>query len=325
MIRTTVVGNFPKLPSVKGQLNIRKTLHRLDKKEITRAELDSAYDDVTSRVVSEQVLAGISLITDGQIRWDDIVTPLAAKLDGFQIGGLLRWFDNNVYYRKPRVMNPVKWRGAITVRDFQFAQQQAGRPIKAVLPAPFSFAELSEDVYYRDQAKLIKDLVVVLREETKALIAAGARFIQFDDPCLPYHPTRAAMGISALNEVIDGLQAEFWTAYYFSSLKAVAGDLLQLRVNVVAADCVSHPTNLEVLLSLSDKFVTCFGIVDARNIKMEREDQLQELLKKIAGRRADAYVSPSCGLEFLPHRDALAKLKLLSRAAGAFNGVHVNA
>ena len=325
MLKTTVIGNYPKLPSEKGQVNIRKTLHRLDKKEITRADLEVAFDEVTARVVGEQVSAGIDLPTDGQIRWDDIVTPFASKLEGFQIGGLLRWFDNNVYYRKPKIVGAVKWREAISVRNFQFAQQKAGKPIKAVLPAPYSFAKLCDDAHYNNDAKLFADLAALLREEAKALITAGATHIQFDDPCLPYSPQDVGAAVSALNSVVDGLKAEFWTAYYFSNLEKIAGGLGGLKVKYVAADCVSHPSNLETLFQLSGKFQCCFGIVDARNVKMESDGQMAGLLKKIAARCLDAFISPSCGLEFLPHREALAKLHLLAGAVSAFNGGRVNA
>lgn len=320
MLRTTVIGNYPKLPSEKGQVNIRKTLHRFDKREITQAELDEAFDAVTIRVLHEQIVAGIDLPTDGQIRWDDIVTPLAAGLEGFQIGGLLRWFDNNVYYRRPKVVNTIGWRGPITVREFQFARERAGRPVKAILPAPYSFARLAEDLHYGNQSRLLADLCRVLRDETEALIAAGATHIQFDDPCLPYSPQDAVAAIAALNAVVEGLQAEFWTCYYFSNITKLAKSIGRLRVNVIAADCVSHPENLEALLVLGEKFDCCYGVVDARNIKLERENQLQPLLKKIAARSPNAYVSPSCGLEFLPHWDAVAKLRLLTSAVSAANG-----
>ena len=78
-------------------------------------------------------------------------------------------------------------------------------------------------------------------------------------------------------------------------------------------------------MALGNKFVPCFGIVDARNIKMESEESLQKTLKQIAAKAPNAYVSPSCGLEFLPHRDALAKIRLLAKAVKSFNGGAKNA
>ena len=325
MLRTTCIGNYPKLPSEKGQVNIRKTLHRFDKKEITRAELDEAFDSVTARVILEQIEAGVDLPTDGQIRWDDIVTPLAKHLAGFEIGGLLRWFDNNVYYRKPKVSGAVQWRDPITVNQFRFASKKAGKAVKAILPAPYSFALLSDNSHYGNQKLLVEALSDALRSEAEALISAGATHIQFDDPCLPYSPEDADLAFLALNNVTNGLKAEFWTCYYFSNISNLMPKIGQLKIDVIAADCVSHPANVDSLISLGGKFKCCFGIVDARNIKMEEPAQLQKTLKRIAAQNPDAYISPSCGLEFLPHREALAKIRLMTKAVAETNGGSKNA
>lgn len=320
MIQTTTVGNYPKLSSTKGDVNIRKMLHRFDKGEIAAAELTAAYDQVTARVLREQREAGIDLPTDGQIRWDDLVTPLAARLDGFHSGGLLRWFDNNVYYRRPRVTGTVRWREAIMAADHAKAAREFGGPVKAVLPAPFSFAQLCEDQHYRSMETLMADLVSVLRSETEALIRAGARHIQFDEPCLPKLPEYGAAAIAALNQVIAGQSAEFWLCFYFGDISGLVPALREFRGQVIAVDCVSQPRNLDITLNLDSAHNRCFGIIEARNIKLERPEQVRAQLERISGRHPDAYVSPSCGLEFLPHRDALAKLSLLGSAVRAFRG-----
>lgn len=325
MIKSTVIGNYPKLPSAKGDVNIRRQLHRLDKNEIAPAEIDRSFDEVTARVLREQREAGIDLPTDGQIRWDDIVTPLARELEGFAIGGLLRWFDNNVYYRKPQIIGEVNWRNPITVRDYAFARQQFSGAVKAVLPAPFSFMALSDNHHYRSESSLLAALVKALRAETQSLLAAGATEIQFDDPCLPYQPAKAETAISALNEVIAGLKGNFWIAFYFSDIRAIIEALENFSGGVIAVDCVSHPRNFETMMSYAGNHDRCFGILDARNIKLESSDSLIRQCEVIARRHQNAWVSPSCGLEFLPHRYALAKLKLLGGSVRALQEGQVHA
>ena len=320
MLRTTVVGNYPKLPTEKGDVNIRRKLHQFDKKEITREELDQAFDQVTARVIREEIDAGIDLPTDGQIRWDDIVSPFAAAGEGFKIGGLLRWFDNNVYYRRPQIVSRIRWSKPISVSDYLFAAAQAGRAVKQVLPAPYSFAMLSEDKFYHSLENTLADLVILMREETKSLVAAGARCIQFDDPWLPYHPEHASVAVAAINEVVKGINAEFWISFYFSNIDKIIPQLKSLNVDVISADCVSHPSNLELLMRLGGDKNICFGLVDARNIKMESGNQLRSSYETIAAARADAYISPSCGLEFLPNQHALAKIRLLGGSVKKFNG-----
>jgi 5-methyltetrahydropteroyltriglutamate--homocysteine methyltransferase len=315
-----VVGNYPKLPSAKGDLNIRKLLHRFDKQEIDRAELERGFDDVTARVLREQKAAGIDLPTDGQIRWDDIVSPFATKMAGFASGGLLRWFDNNVYYRRPRVVGKVGWQEPIAVDNYLKARAVFGGEVKVVLPAPASFALLVEDQHYGDPAGLIDALAGALRAEVEALLRAGAKVIQFDDPCIPYHPALAKKSIEVLNSVIAGQAAEFWVCYYFGNMSGIIQELPKFDGQVIAVDCVSHAGNFDTLLNLDSTHQRCFGIIEARNVKLEKPAELLPKTQRIAERFKEAYISPSCGLEFLPHRDALAKLGILGETARLANG-----
>jgi 5-methyltetrahydropteroyltriglutamate--homocysteine methyltransferase len=320
MLKSTVIGNYPKLPTQKGDVNIRRMLHRLDKAEIDRQELDQAFDSVTARVVREQLEAGIDLPTDGQIRWDDIVTPFASQADGFEINGLIRWFDNNVYYRKPTVIGDIKWRKPVAARTYLFASAETRNEIKAVLPAPYSFMRLSEDCHYHNQDRLLADLVALLRTEIETLVAAGAKHIQFDDPCLQYHPEDLPLAAEALNSVVKGFGATFWLCFYFGSIERIGPDLGKFDVSIIAADCVSVPANYEQLLRLAQRQTPCFGLLDARNIKLEQDDILRQKYEQISSLFPDAYVSPSCGLEFLPHASALEKTMLLGRTVKQFRG-----
>jgi len=63
------------------------------------------------------------------------------------------------------------------------------------------------------------------------------------------------------------------------------------------------------------------GCLDARNTKMEDEKEIFKLIEKVAKKipPEKIYFSPSCGLEFLPHENALKKIKLLSSIAKQFN------
>jgi 5-methyltetrahydropteroyltriglutamate--homocysteine methyltransferase len=320
MLKSTVTGNYPKLPTAKGDLNIRRMLHRFDKAEIDRPELEQAFDTVTTRVVHELSNAGIDLPTDGQIRWDDPVTPFASRADGFEINGLIRWFDNNVYYRKPLVVGNIKEKTPVAAENFRFATSQTNKPIKAVLPAPYSFMQLSENRHYPKREQLLADLTALLRTEAEALIKAGAEHIQFDDPCLQYHTEDLQLAAEALNSVVKGLKATFWLCFYFGSIEKIAPDFGRFNVSVIAADCVSVPSNCEQLLRFAHQQVPCFGLIDARNIKIESDESLRQKYERISMLFPDAYITTSCGLEFLPHASALEKINLLGHTVTQFRG-----
>jgi 5-methyltetrahydropteroyltriglutamate--homocysteine methyltransferase len=73
--------------------------------------------------------------------------------------------------------------------DFQFLRHHTGRPIKVTLPGPYLLTramwvpEATRKVY-ETKEDLAEDVVAILRDEAAAVQAAGARFIQFDEPVL---------------------------------------------------------------------------------------------------------------------------------------------
>ena len=160
-ILTTVVGNYPKIGEGISTPSVRQAIHQHDQGEITDVELEKIFRENTTRVIQEQETLGIDIITDGQIRWEDIVTPLASRLQGFKINGLTRFFNNNLYYRKPVVAGKLVWKSSVTVETYRFAKSQAKHTLKAVLPSPFTFAVLSEDTFYRNEKTLVFTLAEI--------------------------------------------------------------------------------------------------------------------------------------------------------------------
>src|SRR3989304_3339171 len=102
-MRTTGVGGYPKIPNRPRPARLRAAIARLDRGEITPEELAQVEDEVTIEVIQEQVEAGLDLISDGQVRWEDDQTHIMRRLAGVEIGGLQRYLDTNTYYRQPEV------------------------------------------------------------------------------------------------------------------------------------------------------------------------------------------------------------------------------
>ena len=128
MLKTTVVGNYPKITEDKSAPNLRSALNRFDQGKISGDELERVYQETIKRVIREQEETGVDLITDGQIRWDDLVTPFASNIYGLEIGGLIRFFDNNVYYRRPIIKSNLAFKDHSTVEEFSFLKQNSTKP-----------------------------------------------------------------------------------------------------------------------------------------------------------------------------------------------------
>jgi 5-methyltetrahydropteroyltriglutamate--homocysteine methyltransferase len=116
--------------------------------------LRDAENEMTRRAIADQARAGLDVLTDGQIRWYDLISHLAGKLEGVQIKGLLRFFDTNSYFRQPVLTALPRRTGPLVVEDYAFARNALGHlptppdkagkiAIKPVLTGPYTLAKFS--------------------------------------------------------------------------------------------------------------------------------------------------------------------------------------
>ena len=321
-MKTTVVGNYPKISTDKSVPNLRNSLNAWEQKKLTSAQLEQVYQQTIKRTLKEQIEAGIDVVTDGQIRWDDLVTPLAKNIDGFEIGGLIRFFNNNVYYRRPVVKSKLSFRNYSTVEQFKFAQANSSKPVKIALPGPFTFAQLSLDEHYGNLEELVLDLAEMLHQEVVGLEKAGCLYIQLDEPSLCFHPDQTDLALRAIRTVFEGVEVKRTLFFYFGKVEQFLLKVAQSEIDVVGLDLVSHKENLEAVLSNAwNSKELILGCFDARNTKLEREEDILKMVDKVSQQvSADKItLSTSCGLEFLPHESALKKLQLLSQIARKIN------
>ena len=317
-IETTVVGSYPKPPAEGQTFAVRKTHHAIERGDATPDDLKKAQDALVTEVIKEQEAAGIDLVTDGHGRWDDLLTPFARAMSGFEVGGLLRWFDNNVYYRKPICTGPLEWRGPASVEAFKFARSVATKPVKAVIPGPITFARLSIDEHYSSHQDFVLAIARVLAQEAFELEAAGAPVIQIDEPALVDAPEDLELAKQAVYVITSELKStETVLATYFGDAKRLGPELYDIRVDGYGFDLISGPENMALIKELPAEKKIQAGIVDARNTKLEvTVDLVREIeeLASIVGSNG-LRVSPSAGLEFLPREKARAKLERLAEAA----------
>lgn len=313
---STVVGSYPKIPNRPRPARLRNAINRLDRGEITIEELHRVEDEVTIEVLQEQAEAGLDMVTDGQIRWEDEQTYIARKLSGVSINGLIRWFDTNMYYRQPVIQGPVAWQEPITVRDYSFAVEHSEKPVKAVLTGPYTLARLSVDEHYNSVESLALAFAEALNQEAKALRKAGATFVQFNEPALLKHKDDFPTFSAVCRRLIEGLAAETALYLYFGDVDGIYPQILDLPFELIGLDFVMGRANEQLLQRTPFTKKLGLGIVDARNTRLEPAEQIIERIRTLgAGISPDRiHVNPSAGLEFLPREVAQEKLRRLAEA-----------
>lgn len=314
---TTVIGNYPKLSGRPQAPSLRRAISQFDTGRITKQDLESVADEATKEALQEQIEAGLDLVTDGQIRWDDGQTYFAQRIDGFGINGLLRYFDTNTYFRQPVPEKKLEWKGPITVKDFKLAQENSTTPVKAVITGPFTLGYLSQQGCYSDRKSLVLDLASILNQEALALQEAGATTIQFDEPAFLKYKQDSDILQQACPIVTSGLRVKTAISTYFGDLSGVHKEFFQLPFQVFGLDFVMGKGNYDLTKDLPSGKELAAGIMDARNTKLETVGEIVESVRKISRHVSmdRLHINPSAGLEFLPRVAAQTKLARLVEGA----------
>lgn len=312
---TTVVGNYPKIPNLPAPARLRNAITSFVNGKISRDELAKVEDEVTVEVIQEQAEAGIDIVTDGQIRWDDGQTPIARGLEGFTVTetGLIRYFDTNTYYRQPVVEGPIRWKGPILLRDLEFALGNSSRPVKAALTGPLTLARLSLDRHYGDLAALVGDLARALNAEARSLEEGGAAIVQFDEPALVRSKEDAPLFAEAAPVLLEGLKGKKALYTYFGAADGILPTLLESGFDILGLDLATEEKNWDLLDTVEFPLALAAGIVDGRNTRLETPEdvagRVRRLLERLPADRL--YLNPSTGLEFLPRERARQKMEHL--------------
>jgi 5-methyltetrahydropteroyltriglutamate--homocysteine methyltransferase len=144
----------------------------------------------------------------------------------------------------------VAWTGALVAEDYLFAAQGAGRPVKPVLTGPHALATLAEDHAYGDPMALALALAAALNQELRALQAAGASVIQIDEPAIAHRAPEFPLFTRVWELLGRGIQATLVLHLEGADVRGIWPGALRLkRLGCLSVDCVTVPSNLEVLAS----------------------------------------------------------------------------
>ncbi|MBI3013857.1 MAG: hypothetical protein HYY65_02050 [Candidatus Tectomicrobia bacterium] len=318
MIRTTVVGGYPKTI---GDQKLRRALREADRQG--PGALDQTYKEVTRLTIEEQAGLGLDLVSDGCVRWDDEVTYLAKGLAGVTVNGLVRYFDTNVYYRKPIAQGKVSWKAPVLVSDFQFASSCSPVPIKVIVTGPFTLSKLSSAPAYPREDDFLEDLSTSLNAELLTLQAQGVKFLHVNEPAILQFPEEMPRFQRAMKRLFEGIRASTTLYFYFGDATPVLNDLLDFPVEEVGFDFTYTPDAARLLKgrSLDRRFLA--GIMDARNTRLESRDEIFQALEQIltAVKPGSLSVAPSANLEFLPLDRCRNKVRNLVTLVREFEGV----
>lgn len=315
MITTTNNGSYPWADSEAGA-DLRRAVEQGLADDAVRA----LKDRVTRQVIDEQLAAGIDLPSDGLVLQDDPLRPLAA-LSGIRRGEIRdRFPGTRRSYASATAVAELSFSSPASVEDFLFAAGDGKVPVKVVMTGPFSIGKVVEDETYGDPMALTMALAIAMNQELRALQAAGATFIQVNEPALALHPGECPVFTRIWEVLGRGVSATL-------ALHLPARDLTELypalkrlkRLGCLSLDATPGMAGLELLAADPPPEPTrlSLGLVDGGSAGVESAADIVERLRPlIAGLPPErVLIGTASDLGSLPRTTAAAKLRSLVEAA----------
>ena len=242
----------------------------------------TAYADARATMITDQRDAGLDRIVEGCGRWDDMLAHPLAVHDNVETGGIVRYYDNNNFYRNPRVTGELTPSGDVAA-DLDRATDlldDGDPPLQATLPGPYSLADLATDAHYGDDRTFVSAVAEFLADEVAAFPAHETLFLL--DPSLvtaPPDDDLAPTVPEAIDTVAAATDADVVVHTYFGALdeKTYAylmdADVDALGLDLVASDREQTVYNA-VEYGLTDD--VALGVADGRNTLVESAETLRE-------------------------------------------------
>jgi 5-methyltetrahydropteroyltriglutamate--homocysteine methyltransferase len=325
LLPTTVIGSYS-VPEWLGQLKNDCYRHR-----ISRRYLDEIHEMAIKAAVLDQERAGIDIVSDGELRRDNDVDYLLARIPGVEIPqpDKADYFD----YYDASVSHPLPAPGRANLGlagDFRFVRQLTDLPVKLSMTGPFSLAHRIRSIggAYPDRAELVRALARILAAEATELAQAGAQGLQIDEPFLAGHPEDVELAIEAVNLVTAGADVSWtlhvcygnryarplWEGHYdflFPAVKEANVDQLALEFARTGDE------DLRLLEQHRWDRGLGLGVIDVKSERVESPDlvatRIRRALRFVAPDKL--VVNPDCGLRHLA--PGVARAKLAAMVAGA--------
>ena len=309
---TTTVGSFSK-PDY-----LQKARNEFARGKLDRAELERLTRQATEEIIKLQVELGLDVLVHGEMERGDMVAYFGERLTGMKLGGLVRSYGNR-YYHKPIITEEVRWEEPITLDLWRFAQKLTDKPVKGMLTGPYTIVEWSFDEHYGSRRDAVLAMAQVIRREAEELQAAGAQYIQIDEPALSTRKEDLDLAIESMGIVTNGLDAKTITHVCYGDFASVFPGFLDMPVQQFDLEAANSNYDIADLFKgheVPKEKGIAWGVIDVHSHVVETVEEVKAGIRRgleiLPPDRL--YIDPDCGLKTRTWEESSAKLRVMQQA-----------
>ncbi|WP_318569191.1 5-methyltetrahydropteroyltriglutamate--homocysteine methyltransferase [Salinigranum marinum] len=288
-------------------------------------EIVAAYDRARSEAIEHQHEAGLDRVVEGQLRWDDMLAHPLTVHDSVETGGIVRYYDNNNFYRDPQIRGDLDFSGDVAA-ELEAAADLTDEPLQAVLPGPYSLADLATDEHYGSDEELLAGVTDFLAGEVEAFPDHETLFLL--EPSLVESPPGADLDErvpEAISQVAAETDADVVVHTYWGAVdEKTYAHLMDSSVEALGFDLVAGDRE-ETIYNVTEYGTTsdvALGLVDGQNTRVESPETVRERVdwftEQVPAQEFDTvYLTSNAELFYLPVSKYREKLGTLAAAAAA--------
>ena len=338
-----MTDSLPRLPtSVVGSHGLPGWLwlarEAMEAGRLGESDVREVMEDATQAALLDQERAGIDVVSTGEMMRVRFIVGFYDRLTGIRglpaprkLGQPL-WDTNTPFEVVEKIAAP---RGLGIVEEFTLARALTRRPIKATVPGPHTLlVPLRLGGGYRDKDTLLADLVAIVNSECRALVAAGADFIQIDEPHHGMYAGRVPQVATGVNLAVAGVSAKIAVHICFGNLYGRPFSAVRDYRNVWPTLDAMHAS--QVVLEFANRGMDDLeglkdfprdkelgaGVIDVKAFKAETAAEAAERVRAILRYVAPdkLWLNPDCGFWETPRWVCQRKLRALVEGARLVRG-----
>jgi 5-methyltetrahydropteroyltriglutamate--homocysteine methyltransferase len=291
-------------------------------RRVSRSVLDDIHLAALKAAVKDQELAGIDVVTDGEMRRDNSLDYFLVRLPGVEIDNPTKAYYLDFY--------PTVVRAGVSpaplglVDDFHLVQSLTRQPVKCTITGAYSMLRRLHDEHYRDERRLGLVLAEVVNAELRRLQEAGCGFVQVDDEYVAGYPDEAAWAVELINRCLEGIHVKkalhvcfgnrygkpSWAGDYRSLLPA----LMEAHIDQLVIECARRgQADLALFRETKPPFEIGLGVIDVKDVAVETPELVaKRIIQATSSVPSDKlWINPDCGLRHLSVEVARAKLRAM--------------
>lgn len=301
--------------------------------EVGPSDIEETLHDAVNIAIMDMTEAGLDIISDGEMFRADFTWNFHERISGLEEIP----FERRLGYPGPDQLDSFRCAEEVSVPhgyglvpEVKYMLSRTDKPFVTGLQSPVTQAfRIDPGDVYEDKGQVAWALVPYINKELKNAVAAGARYVQFDEPAFWTMPGGEAELVELFNACVEGVEATVGIHLCFGNFRGrpataertyakIAPYIPQMKADVVHMEFANRGMwQTELWEEFGGDKILCAGVIDVKGRSLESPqtvvERIQKVLESVAPEKL--WLASDCGYSQTARWLAVEKMKSLAEAA----------